>query len=111
MKTRKAFLAKVLAAAVAITSLLPGGAMTANAADVQLFSEGWKVQKVPAKADPNWEWKWDDEFEDELNLNGIQTWHIQSSDADGNQHVNFASPAAPAAVYAADIDITAPEEE
>lgn len=111
MKTRKAFLAKVLAAAVAITSLLPGGAMTANAADVQLFSEGWKVQKVPAKEDPNWEWKWDEEFEDELNLNGIQTWHIQSSDADGNQHVNFASPAAPAAVYAADIDITAPEEE
>ena len=111
MKTRKAFLAKVLAAAVAITSLLPGGAMTANAANVQLFSEGWKVQKVPAKVDTNWEWKWDDEFEDELNLNGIQTWHIQSSDADGNEHVNFASPSAPAAVYAADIDITAPEEE
>ena len=102
MKTRKAFLAKVLAAAVTITSLLPGGAVTADAADIQKSEEGWKVQKQASD--------WSDDFDDFLNLGGIQTWHIESTDADANVHnQGLAAASAPAAVYAADIDITAPD--
>ena len=68
MKTKKAFLAKVLAAAVTITSILPGGALTANAATIKDTTDGWKVERTAGN--------WSGEFDDGVNLGGIQTWRL-----------------------------------
>lgn len=103
MKKAKAFLAKTLTAAIMITSLLPGSLLSVNAAEVQTSVAGWKVQKEYTN--------WSDEFDDFLNLDGIQTWHIESATTDGNEHIDMTGSSAPAVVYAKDIDITADNSE
>ena len=103
---KKTFLARVLAVAVTITAVLPGGgALTANAATIQTTQEGWKIERDNDN--------WDGSFDDALNLGGVQTWHLQSSSTDGNGHKDLSVAAgtdnAAATVYAKGIDITAPD--
>lgn len=103
---KKTFLARVLAVAVTITAVLPGGgALTANAATIQTTQEGWKIERDNDN--------WDGSFDDALNLGGVQTWHLQSSLTDGNGHKDLSvatgTDNAAATVYAKGIDITAPD--
>ena len=96
MKTRKAFLAKVLAVAVAITSVLPGGALTAKAAPQLQTTESSKWMYMDDngvfKMSPeNWldasTNEQADVFGDVLTIgNGLQTWHFSSSSTNGNGH-------------------------
>lgn len=105
MKKGKVFLAKALAAAIMITSLLPVNLLSVNAAEVLTSEYGWKVQKDPKNVgDPE---KWSAEFDDFLNLDGIQTWHMISGPNDFNYNKDMSAADAPAAVYAKNIDITA----
>lgn len=99
MKKAKAFLARVLAVAVTVTSILPGSLLPISAAQIQTTENGWKVQKEYTN--------WSDEFDDFLNLDGIQTWHMVSGPDDLNYNNSMAAADAPAAVYAKNIDITA----
>lgn len=102
MKTKKAFLAKVLAAAVTITSILPGGALTANAATIKDTTDGWKVERTAGN--------WSGEFDDGVNLGGIQTWRlITEKEGYFNGHTDLSATDAAYTVYAKDIDITAPD--
>lgn len=99
MKKGKVFLAKALAAAIMITSLLPVNLLSVNAAEVLTSEYGWKVQK-------DYE-KWSSDFDDFLNLDGIQTWQIKSEDDDVNINGDMSAKKSPAFVYAKNIDITA----
>ena len=93
MKKRKSFLAKLLVMAVTITTVLPGGgALTANAATIELTDEGWKVER-----DNN---NWEGSFDDALNIGGVQTWHLVASSTDGNGHTDLSDSDAAATVYA-----------
>ncbi|MCI8785628.1 MAG: leucine-rich repeat protein [Eubacterium sp.] len=103
MKTKKAFLAKVLAAAVTITSILPGGAFTANAATIKDTTDGWKVERDSGN--------WSGKFDDALNLGGIQTWRLKAQSTDGNKHEDLSASDAAATVFAKNIDITAPDRQ
>ena len=103
MKTKKAFLAKVLAAAVTITSILPGGALTANAATIKDTTDGWKVERDSGN--------WSGKFDDALNLGGIQTWRLKAQSTDGNGHEDLSDSNAAATVFAKNIDITAPDRQ
>ncbi len=104
MKKAKAFLARVLTAAVMITSLLPGTGMTANAATIQTTANGWKVERNNSN--------WSGSFDDALNLGGVQTWRLRSADTTGsaNGHGDLTSSDAAMTVYANALDITAPEQ-
>lgn len=104
MKKAKAFLARVLTAAVMITSLLPGTGMTANAATIQTTANGWKVERENSN--------WSGSFDDELNLGGVQTWRLQSAATSGsaNGHEDLSASDAARTVYANALDITAPDQ-
>ena len=104
MKKRKAFLARVLTAAVMITSLLPGTGMTANAATIQTTANGWKVERENSN--------WSGSFDDALNLGGVQTWELLSADTSGsaNGHEDLSASDAARTVYANALDITAPDQ-
>lgn len=116
MKTRKAFLAKVLAVAVAITSVLPGGALTAKAAPQLQTTESSKWMYMDDngvfKMSPeNWldasTNEQADVFGDVLTIgSGLQTWHFSSSSTSGNGHEALSEQGAAACAYASGMDIS-----
>ena len=94
---RKAFLAKVLAAAVAVTSVLPSG-LVAEAAPI-IETSGTPVTMAESRRGD-----WSADFTS-VNVGGEQTWRFMSGLEDGNTHTDLTNDDAPAAVYASDIDI------
>lgn len=116
MKLRKALVAKVLAAAVAITSVLPMGAMTANAAPV-VRTEEETVKWMYTNENNNFVLKqehWIDAktgeafemFGKEFVLgDAIPTWHFNSLTSDENGHGDLSVAGAAGSVYASKIDI------
>lgn len=94
---RKAFLAKVLAAAVAVTSVLPSG-LVAEAAPI-IETSGTPVTMAESRRGD-----WSADFTS-VNVGGEQTWRFMSGLEDGNTHTDLTNDSAPAAVYASDIDI------
>lgn len=102
---RKAFLAKVLAAAVAVTSVLPGG-LTAAAVETQLpqIETVTSEKKVENQKD-NWQTPFG-----YANVGGQQTWRLMSGLVDENNHGDLTASNAPAVIYASDIDIKQGEE-
>lgn len=100
MKKRKAFLAKVLAAAIAVTAVLPG-ALTANAATIVTTVTQQNAEMTD---------EWDQELE-KKNIGGVQTWHLKSGENNNNQNSDYANDStAPAVTYASNIDITYDED-
>ena len=115
MKGKK-FLTKVLAAAVAVTSILPGGLTVQAAPKVQTETiSKWMYTNENKKfmmSENNW---LDAETNEEFSTfgktlyvgEGIQTWRLESSETDGNvNNASYANSDAPACVYAKKVDIS-----
>ena len=116
MKTRKAFLAKVLAAAVVITSVLPVGTLTASAAPT-VKTEQEQVKWMYADDDGNFTMKpqyWiDSQTGKESNMFGanlllgdaMESWGFQALETDGSGHGDLSADGAATTIYASGIDI------
>lgn len=116
MKLRKALVAKVLAAAVAITSVLPMGAMTANAAPTVRVEKD-EVKWMYADAEGNFTMKperWIDSktgkqttiFGDNLIVgDAMASWGFQALNTDGSAHGDLTDSNAATTIYASKIDI------
>lgn len=102
---RKAFLAKVLAAAVAVTSVLPGG-LIAEAATIKNET---KRTDWEANAGANWGPAAEGEsaFDGKLNVGGFQSWHFKAREVTGtsNNNDDFMADDAPSLAIANDINI------
>ncbi len=76
MKTRKRILATLLSVAVAATTVLPGGALTANAATIVTRESATDVENSET-------WS---ETMDKENIGGTPYWHLQSSATNNNNN-------------------------
>ena len=92
---KKSILAKVLAATLAVTAVLPG-AMTVNAAKIVTTSTGTNVETSGT---------WSPELGAQ-NIGGQETWHLKSSSANNNINTDYAAETAPAVILAAGNDMT-----
>lgn len=92
---KKSILAKVLAATLAVTAVLPG-AMTVNAAKIVTTSTGTNVETSGT---------WSPELGAQ-NIGGQETWHLKSSSANNNINEDYAAETAPAVILAAGNDMT-----
>lgn len=100
MKNRKAFLAKVLAAAVAVTTVLPG-AITANAATVITTTSKENAEKTDT---------WAPEMK-AAHLGGEAYWHLQSSaTTNNNNNSDYSLETAPAVILDLAQDLTVDAE-
>lgn len=98
MKTRKRILATLLSVAVAATTVLPGGALTANAATIVTTTSETEVETA--------EWS---ETMERINSGGELYWHIQSSTSDHNSNAyndDYMADNAPMVVLDMDRDMT-----
>lgn len=106
---RKAFLAKVLAAAVAVTSVLPSG-LVAEAATIKNET---KRTDWEANAEASWGPAAEGEsaFDGKLNVGGFQSWHFKATEATGNHNNNgdFTASDAPSLAIADAINIATVE--
>lgn len=75
---KKSILAKVLAATLAVTAVLPG-AMTVNAAKIVTMSTGTNVETSGT---------WSPELGAQ-NIGGQETWHLKSSSANNNINEDY----------------------
>lgn len=78
MKAKKAFLAKVLAAAIAVTSILPNG-LVAEAATIETVET---VQNL--EADGNWSTAFET-----YNDGGVDSWHLVSGTGHSHNHCYY----------------------
>lgn len=113
----KAILAKTLAIAVAVTTILPGNPLSAKAAPT-VFTETtrqWMYTNENNKfvmEEKNWLNAMSEQafqnFGRTLYVGeGLQTWRLTSSATDGNDNkISYAETDAPACVYAKNIDIS-----
>lgn len=96
MKKRKAFLAKVLAAAIAVTTVLPG-AMTAQAAGM--------IAATTSRENAQTADTWSQEF-GEGNVGGQPTWHLKSGVNNNNVNTDYSTAEAPAVILDTKQDMT-----
>lgn len=94
MKAKKAFLAKVLAAAIAVTSILPNG-LVAEAATIETVET---VQNL--EADENWSTAFET-----YNDGGVDSWHLVSGTGHANNNNDYANENSSALVYTSKIDL------
>ncbi len=101
MTKRKAFLAKLLAAAIAVTAVLPG-AMTAQAATIVTITPKDNAEKTDT---------WSQEMGEE-NVGGEFYWHLQSSaTSNNNNNSDYSAEVAPAVILDGSKDFTVQEGE
>lgn len=110
MKKRKSFLAVVLSAAVAVTTILPaGGALTANAAQIIIETTGENREAYENEADWSDGLNGTELFGEPLYVGGVQTWNFNSN-PDGeevwwNNNGDLSDSEAASVVYASKEDI------
>lgn len=97
MKTRKRILATLLSVAVAATTVLPGGALTTNAATIVTRESATDVENSET-------WS---ETMDKENIGGTPYWHLQSSATNNNNNnSDYSLATAPAIILDKDRDMT-----
>ncbi|MCM1224304.1 MAG: leucine-rich repeat domain-containing protein [Lachnospiraceae bacterium] len=98
MRARKAFFAKVMAAAIALTSVLPSSLLV-QAATIETVAE----PVTGAEATSNW----NTPLGPKVNEGGVETWKFVAGKGDGNDNTDYSTAGAAAVTYASKLDISA----